>query len=227
MALVAAARAHGYAGAGHGPLDPRGRPAHSSLMLRTDELVAMIVTVSFAAGLNLYATVATLGLLARAELLVLPDPLSLLENWWVIGASGVLFAVEFFADKIPFLELVWNALQTVVRVPAGALLAWSGTMSLSPGGQFMAAVAGGLIALAAHGGKLAIRSAVTAEPVSISVLSLTEDVVAIGLTWFATQYPYLAAAIVVVLLLAVAIVIRWVVGALRQTFRGRARVPSP
>jgi hypothetical protein len=195
--------------------------------LRTDELVALIVTVSFAAGLNVFATVATLGLLAQADVIVLPEPLSLFGNWWVIAASGLLFVVEFFADKIPLFDLVWNALQTVVRVPAGALLAWSATTSLSPGGQFAAAVAGGLIALAAHGGKLVVRSAVTAEPVSVSVLSLAEDAVAIGLTWFATQYPYVAAAIVVVLLVAVAIVIRWVVRALRLTFRGRASVPAP
>ena len=195
--------------------------------LRMDEVVALIVTVSFAAGLNVYATVATLGLLARADLIVLPEPLALLQNWWVIGASGLLFVVEFFADKIPIFDLVWNALQTVVRVPAGALLAWSATMSLSPGGQFLAAVAGGLIALAAHGGKLAVRSAVTAEPVSVSVLSLAEDALAIGLTWFATQYPYLAAAIVLVLLVVVLVVIRWVVRALRQTFRRRPSPASP
>jgi hypothetical protein len=196
-------------------------------LLRTDELVALVVTVSFAAGLNVYATVATLGLLARADLLVLPEPLALLESWWVIGASGALFVVEFFADKIPVFDLVWNALQTIVRVPAGALLAWSATTSLSPGGQFMATVAGGLIALAAHGGKLAVRSAVTVEPMSVSVLSLAEDAVAIGLTWFATQYPYLAAAIVLVLLAGVAIVMRWVVRALRRTFSGREGVSAP
>jgi hypothetical protein len=187
-------------------------------MLRADELVAVIVTVSFAAGLNVYATVATLGLLARADLVVLPEPLALLSDWWVIGLSGALFIVEFFADKIPFFDLVWNAAQTVVRVPAGALLAWSATTSLSPGGQFVAALAGGLIALAAHGGKLVVRSAVTAEPVSVSVFSLAEDALAIGLTWFATQYPYLAAGIVLVLLVAVAFAIRWVVRALRRTF---------
>ena len=195
--------------------------------LRADELVAVIVTVSFAAGLNVYATVATLGLLAQADMVSLPEPLALLESWWVIGASGLLFGVEFFADKIPLFDLVWNALQTVVRVPAGALLAWSATMSLSPGGQFLAAVAGGLIALAAHGGKLVVRSAVTAEPVSVSVFSLAEDAVAIGLTWFATQYPYAAAAIVLVLLVGVALVVRWVVRALRLTFRGRASAASP
>ena len=73
------------------------------------ELVGLIVAVSFAAGLNVYATVATLGLLARAGVLDLPSGLHLLSNWWVIGASSALFAVEFFADKIPAFDLFWNA----------------------------------------------------------------------------------------------------------------------
>ncbi|MGA7290947.1 MAG: DUF4126 domain-containing protein, partial [Terriglobales bacterium] len=81
------------------------------------ELVGLIVAVSFAAGLNVYATVATLGLLARAGVLDLPSGLHLLSNWWVIGASSALFAVEFFADKIPAFDLFWNALHTFVRVP--------------------------------------------------------------------------------------------------------------
>jgi hypothetical protein len=171
----------------------------------------MMVAVSFAAGLNLYATIATLGLLARTNLLSLPPSLALLSNDWVIGASLLLFAVEFFADKIPVFDIVWNVLHTFVRVPAAALLAWSTTSSLSPGGQVMAAIAGGAIAFVAHGGKLALRGAATTspEPVSNIVLSVGEDVVAIGLTWFATEHPYLAAAIVAVLLVATIFLIRW------------------
>ena len=170
-----------------------------------------MVAVSFAAGLNLYATIATLGLLARTNLLSLPPSLALLSNEWVIGASLLLFAVEFFADKIPVFDLVWNVLHTFVRVPAAALLAWSTTSSLSPGGQVMAAIAGGAIAFVAHGGKLALRGAATTspEPVSNLVLSVGEDAVAIGLTWFAAEYPYLAAAIVDVLLVATIFLIRW------------------
>lgn len=180
--------------------------------LGTDHLVAMMVAVSFAAGLNVYATIATLGLLARTHLLVLPPPIAILSNEWVIGASLVLFAVEFFADKVPVFDLVWNVLQTVIKVPAGALLAWSAATPLSPGAQLIVAIAGGTIALAAHGGKLAVRGAATSspEPVSNIVLSLGEDVVAIGLTWFAVEYPYLAAAIALVLLIATVIVIRWI-----------------
>ena len=171
----------------------------------------MMVAVSFAAGLNLYATIATLGLLARANLLTLPPPIALLSNDWVIGASLLLFVVEFFADKIPVFDLVWNVLHTFVRVPAAALLAWTTTSALSPGGQLMAAVAGGSIAFAAHSGKLAMRGAATTspEPFSNFALSIAEDAVAIGLTWFAAEHPYLAAAIVVVLLVLTFFLIRW------------------
>lgn len=171
----------------------------------------MMVAVSFAAGLNLYATIATLGLMARTNLLTLPTPIALLSNDWVIGASLLLFAVEFFADKIPVFDIVWNVLHTFVRVPAAALLAWTTTASLSPGGQLAAAIAGGAIAFAAHSGKLAMRGAATTspEPFSNFALSIAEDAVAIGLTWFAAEYPYLAAAIVVVLLVVTFFVIRW------------------
>jgi hypothetical protein len=195
---------------------------------RPDELVALIVTVCFAIGLNAYATIATLGLLAQADLIVLPDALALLSNWWVIGASAALFGVEFVADKIPGVDLVWNVLQTVIRVPAGALLAWYATTELSPGAQLIAAVGGGLIVLAAHGGKLAVRGAVTTspEPVSNGVLSLLEDGVAIGLTWFATSYPWVAAAITLALLVAVAVVLRWIARVLRAAL-GRPSTAAP
>src|SRR3989442_9197269 len=86
------------------------------MFLSADALVAFLVAVSFAAGLNVYATVATLGLLARANVLTLPGNLDLLGQWWVIGGSGALFLIEFAADKIPGFDLIWNALQTFVRV---------------------------------------------------------------------------------------------------------------
>ncbi|HEV2731559.1 MAG TPA: DUF4126 domain-containing protein [Terriglobales bacterium] len=186
------------------------------------ELVGLIVAVSFSSGLNVYATVATLGLLAQAGLVDLPASLHLISSWWVIAAAGALFAVEFFADKIPAFDLFWNALHTFVRVPVAALIAYGATSQLSPGKQLLAALAGGLIALAAHGGKTAARVAVTTspEPVSNIALSTGEDALAIFLTWFATQHPIMAAGIVAALLLVIAVVIRWVVRALKNLFRG-------
>lgn len=186
------------------------------------ELVALIVAVSFAAGLNVYATVATLGLLAHAGALVLPDSLHLLESWWVIGAGTALFAVEFFADKVPAFDLIWNALHTFIRVPIAALLAWRATATLTPGEQLAATLLGGLIALAAHGGKTAARAAVTPspEPLSNIGLSLGEDVLAISLTWLSTVHPYIGGGIALALVVAVVLLIRWVWRALRALFRG-------
>ena len=186
------------------------------------ELVGFIVAVSFAAGLNVYATVASLGLLAHAGWIDLPAGLHLLSSWWVIAAAGALFAVEFFADKVPAFDLVWNALHTFVRVPVAALMAYGAASQLSPEKQLLATLAGGAIALAAHGGKTAARVAVTPspEPASNIALSAGEDMLAIFLTWFASQHPVMAASIVGVLLVAIAVVIRAVVRAMGRLFRG-------
>jgi uncharacterized membrane protein len=186
-----------------------------------DELVAFLVAVSFAAGLNVYATVATLGLLARFDVLTLPGSLEMLGNEWVIGISATLFVIEFIADKIPMFDLVWNALQTFVRVPVGALLGYAATSGLSPTWQAVATAVGGTVALAAHGGKTAARAAVTPspEPVSNFLLSLAEDGFAIFITWFATQYPFLAATIVIVFLVIIVLLVRWIVKALAALWR--------
>jgi hypothetical protein len=187
-----------------------------------DQLVALLIAVSFAAGLNTYATVATLGLLAHAGVLPLPASLQLLSNWYVIAGSGALFAVEFFADKVPAFDLIWNALHTFIRIPVAALLAYQATASLPPWEQLVATLAGGMIALAAHGGKTAARVAITPspEPFSNIALSLGEDLLAVFLTWMATWKPYWAAGIVALLLVATILMARWVVRALKSLFRG-------
>ena len=192
------------------------------MRLPTNELIALLIAVSFAAGLNLYATIATLGLLAQFGLLPLPHQLHLLQDWWIISASAALFAIEFLADKIPAFDLIWNALHTFIRVPIAALIAYAATSQLSPAEQLIVTVLGGLIALAAHGGKTAARAAVTPspEPISNIGLSVGEDALAIFLTWLATRHPYSAAAIVLVLLAIIVLLIRWVIRAVRALFRG-------
>ena len=189
--------------------------------LNTQHLLGLLVAASFAAGLNVYATVATLGLLAHTNVFPLPPALHMLGNWWVIGICGVLFLVEFFADKIPAFDLLWNALHTFVRIPVAALIAWGATAQLSPADQVLAAALGAAIALAAHSGKIAARAAVTPspEPFSNMALSTGEDVFAVGLTWFATSHPYIAASIVAILLLVIILLVRWVWRALRNLFR--------
>jgi hypothetical protein len=192
------------------------------LRIPPSELFALLVAIGFAAGLNLYATVAVLGLLARFGHLPLPPGLHLLAGWPVIGVSLALFAIEFFADKIPAFDLIWNALHTFVRVPVAGLLAYQATSQLSPERQLLATVLGAAVALAAHGGKTAVRAAVTPspEPLSNITLSVAEDVVAIGLTWLATRHPYVAGVLAIILVALVVLVARLVIRALRALFRG-------
>src|SRR5580704_18212282 len=94
------------------------------------ELFAVLAAIAFAAGLNTYATVAALGLLARFGHVPLPPSLQLLQTWPIIAAATILFAIEFFADKIPAFDLIWSALHTFIRVPAAALLAYGATRQL-------------------------------------------------------------------------------------------------
>ena len=195
------------------------------LHLPPSELFALLAAIGFAAGLNVYATVAALGLLTRFGRFPLPPGLQLLQSWTVIGASTALFAIEFFADKIPAFDLVWNALHTFVRVPIGALLAFQATRQLSPELQLLATLLGAAVAFAAHGGKMAARAAVTPspEPLSNVTLSVGEDVLAVGLTWLATRHPYVAGTIAILLVLMIVVLIRWVMRALRALFRGAER----
>jgi len=200
-------------------------PVPNWLQVPTSQLFALLAAIGFAAGLNLYATVAALGLLARFGHLPLPPGLQLLASWPVIAASGVLFAVEFFADKIPAFDLLWNALHTFIRVPVAGLLAFEATKQLSPEQQLLATLLGAAVALAAHGGKTAVRAAVTPspEPLSNITLSLGEDVLAVGLTWLATRHPYIAGTIAVCFVAVVVVLLRWVIRALRALFCGAER----
>src|SRR5256885_2162506 len=184
------------------------------------QILAIVVAASFAAGLNVYATVAALGLLGHFSVLPLPPSLHALTDWWVIGAAVVLFIIEFFADKIPAFDLVWNALHTFIRVPIAALLGYQATAQLSPQQQLLSAGLAAVIAFAAHGGKLAVRAAVTPspEPLSNIRLSLGADAIAIRLTWFATAHPYIAAAFVAVALLIIVVLVRLIWRALSRLF---------
>ena len=195
------------------------------LQIPPAQLFALLAAIGFAAGLNLYATVAVLGLLARFGHLPLPPGLQVLQCWPLIAASAALFAVEFFADKIPAFDLLWNALHTFVRVPVAGLLAYQATTQLSPEQQLLATLLGAGVALAAHGGKMAARAAVTPnpEPLSNMALSVGEDVLAVGLTWLATRHPYVAGTLALIFVVTVVVVIRWVFRALRGLFRGAER----
>ncbi|HWZ46130.1 MAG TPA: DUF4126 domain-containing protein [Candidatus Saccharimonadales bacterium] len=182
------------------------------------EILAIVVSASFAAGLNVYATLLTLGILARLHAVQLPPGLHVVASWPVMVIACALFALEFFADKVPAFDLIWNALHTLIRIPLAALVAWGASQQLSPGAQLAAAALGAAIALASHGGKLAVRAAVTPspEPVSNVTLSLGEDAVAVGLTWFATQHPVAAAVVVAAFLVLITLAVRFVMRAFRK-----------
>jgi hypothetical protein len=192
------------------------------LKIPPGELFSLIAAIAFATGLNLYATVAVLGLLARFGHLPLPPGLQLLAGWPVIAASLVLFIIEFFADKIPAFDLIWNALHTFIRVPVAGLLAYQATSQLSPEHQLLATLLGAAVALIAHSGKTAVRAAVTPspEPLSNITLSLGEDIVAVALTWLATRHPYVAGTLATIFVLIIVLLARWVVRAMRALFRG-------
>jgi hypothetical protein len=184
-------------------------------------ITALVIAASFAAGLNIYATVLTLGILARTQWVALPPGLDSLGHTWVIAVCAVMFGIEFIADKIPGFDLIWNALHTIVRVPIAALVAYHASSQLTPEMQILATALGAAIALAAHGSKTALRAAVTPspEPVSNIALSTTEDVVAVGLTWFSTHHPVIAASIALISLAAAAAVARALLRAIQRPLR--------
>ena len=191
-------------------------------------LTALLVVICFSSGLNVYATVAMLGVLSRFHVVILPSSIGVVESWYVIGACAVLFLVEFVGDKIPVFDLLWNALQTFVRVPVAALITFAATSQLPQWQQMLATLAGSLIALAAHGGKTAARAAVlhSPEPISNAVLSLSEDAAVVFLIWFATKHPYAAAAIVLIATVVILLMIRLVVRALRNLLSEAERTLS-
>jgi hypothetical protein len=184
-------------------------------------IAALIIAASFAGGLNIYATVLTLGVLARTQWVALPPGLDGLGNTWVLVTCAILFAIEFFADKIPGFDVIWNGLQTVVRIPVAGLVAYHASSQLSPQMQLVATGIGAAIAMVAHGSKTAVRAAVTPspEPVSNIALSTAEDALAIGITWFATHHPMIAATTAVLLLVIAFLAARALLKAIQKPLR--------
>ncbi len=165
------------------------------------QTLGLALGAGFSSGLNLYATIATLGLLERFGIIHLPGSLQVLSHPWVLGIAIALYAMEFLADKIPYVDSVWDAVHTLIRPPAAALLAYSATVAAPPEWRWGAALLAGGVALTSHGTKASTRAAVNTspEPFSNWLLSLGEDALAVWLTWMATVHP--AATIVIVVLL--------------------------
>jgi Domain of unknown function (DUF4126) len=156
-------------------------------------------------GVNLYATVLTLGLLQKFHLVSLPGELDFVGQWWVIVVAGILYLVEFLADKIPMVDSVWDAIHTFIRVPAGAVLAASAFAHFDPAVRAAALLAGGTLALSSHGAKAGIRMTANAspEPFSNIFLSIIEDIFTVGFAILAAFHPamILVAILIFVLLL--------------------------
>ena len=165
--------------------------------------LGMAMGSAWMSGINLYATVVTLGLLQRFKLVALPGDLGLVSDWWVIGVAGALYLIEFVADKIPAVDSVWDAIHTFIRVPAGAVLAASAFASFDPSVRLVAFLAGGGVALSSHGTKAATRLAANTspEPVSNIVLSLLEDALTIGSAILMVFHPVVILVLVVIFLL--------------------------
>ena len=170
------------------------------------ETLGLALGAGFSSGLNLYATVATLGLLQRFGVIHLPPGLQGLSHPWVLGTAVALYLLEFFADKIPFVDTIWDAIHTFIRPPAAAFLAFAAAGAAPPEWRWGAALIAGGVALTSHGTKASARAAVNTspEPFSNWVLSFGEDLLAVWLTWMATAHP-VATTILVFALLAVSV----------------------
>jgi Domain of unknown function (DUF4126) len=158
---------------------------------------------AWTSGVNLYATVTVLGLLQKFGEAKLPGGLDVLDNWWIIGVAGGLYLVEFFADKIPYVDSVWDVLHTFIRVPAGAVVAYAATSQMDPSITIPAALLGGGLALSSHGTKAALRvgANLSPEPVSNWILSLIEDATAFIGTLLAVFAPVVIAAFLAIFLI--------------------------
>jgi uncharacterized membrane protein len=172
-------------------------------------------------GVKLYASVLTLGLLQHFGYARLPGDLRILGDWWVIAAAGVLFVVEFIADKIPAVDSAWDAVHTFIRIPAGAVLAAAAFGHFDDRVRLLAFLLGGGIALTSHGTKAATRLTVNAspEPFSNIAVSLLEDAGSVALSLLAAFHPVVTLAIVTLLVVFGILIVRKLARGIRSLFR--------
>jgi nicotinamide riboside transporter PnuC len=185
--------------------------------------LSRIIPFAFASGINLYATVALLGLCSRYDLVVLPDQFRAFESPLVIGIALAMYAVEFVADKVPWFDSVWDAVHTVIRPLGGAFVAVTSLGAASPEADVLAALLGGSVAFTAHLSKSGTRAAANTspEPFSNWILSLGEDVFVVSLIYLALQYPVAATIIVLTLVIVILAFATLLIRALRRRFGRR------
>lgn len=182
---------------------------------------------SFAAGVNLYATVALLGLASRYGWVSLPPQYQAFDSDWVIGAAVVMYAIEFFADKIPYVDSLWDVIHTAIRPIGGALIAVTTLGDASPTMEAMVMLLGGAVATSSHLTKTSTRAVANTspEPFSNWILSIGEDIFVIGLGFLALQYPLVALGVATVLLVVIAIFATVIIRTVRGWF-ARRRQPA-
>ena len=190
------------------------------------ELIALLgrtAAFSFAAGVNLYATVAVIGLAARFHWVTLPPQFGVFDSNLVIGVALVLYLVEFFADKVPYVDTLWDILHTAIRPLGGAFIAVASVGEASPAMQGLAALLGGTLAAGSHFTKAGTRAVANAspEPFSNWALSLGEDGLVVGLGLLALAYPVTALVITAVLVGLMAAFAAAIVRAVRRRFARR------
>jgi len=183
---------------------------------------------SFAAGLNLYATVAILGLASRFDWVQLPPQFKVFDNDIVIAAAIVMYLVEFVADKVPWFDSMWDAAHTVIRPVGGALIAVATLGHASPTVQGLVALLGGSLAASTHFTKAGTRAVANAspEPFTNWFLSLGEDVFVVGLGFLALKYPAAAALVVIICVGLMAMFAAWIVRAVRRRWGQPSTVAS-
>jgi len=174
-------------------------------------------------GINLYATVLTLGLLERLGMVRLPGDLAYLSHTWIIAVSAALYAIQFIADKIPAVDSVWDVIHTFIRVPAGAILAAAAVAHFDPKVRLIAFLLGGGIALSSHTAKTATRVAANAspEPFSNITLSLLGDALTVGGALLMAVHPAVLCGIVLIAVIVSLLLLRWLLRSFRRIFANR------
>ena len=190
--------------------------------------LALALGSSLTAGLNLYITVLTLGLLNRFDILALPEKLQVLSSPWVLGVAAVLVTVEFFADKVPYVDNAWDAIHSFIRIPAGAILAGSAMGDVPTEYVWIAALIGGAVTFSSHGAKASARLAInsTPEPFSNWFLSLLEDGLSIAVLALISTYPWIGLILSFVLVVAFSAVIYLFYKFFRMLFRSGREAPG-
>jgi hypothetical protein len=191
-------------------------------LVDTPQLLALAAALGWLSGFRLYAAVFLTGLAGFLGWIELPKGLQVLQHPAVLGASGFMLFVEFFADKIPFIDSMWDAVHTVIRIPAGAALAAGALGADSTAMTVVAAIIGGSLAATSHATKMTTRAAVNTspEPFSNIGVSLLEDGLVVFMLWLSAAYPMVFAVVLVVSLVLAVILLVVLIGFLRTVLRG-------